>query len=169
VDREAWTEAPQPERQLFTEEADFQRHIDSVLALAQSEICLFDRNLKLSGLETRARLEALTQFLRRDRLNRIFLVLHEVRHVQANCPRLMGLLRMFGHAFTIHRTRPEIASLTEVLLIADKIHYVRRSHFDHPRGAAVYHDEAATKPIRNRFEEIWEASVAGISATTLGL
>jgi hypothetical protein len=70
---------------------------------------------------------------------------------------------------SIHQTNQDAQGVYDGFIVADDAHYVHRFHFDHPRGEWVLNDIAHTQGLLRRFEEIWSASAAAVSATTLGL
>jgi hypothetical protein len=53
--------------------------------------------------------------------------------------------------------------------IADDARFVHRFHYNDLRGVATVGDVAATNLLLKRFDEIWQASAPGVSATTIGL
>ena len=54
-------------------------------------------------------------------------------------------------------------------MIADDEHFVRRPVANQPRGVLVLNDPKECQPMRERFAEIWELSVATVSASQTGL
>ena len=120
-------------------------------------------------LNDSARISGLERFLRASRTRRIFLVLHDVEHVQRNCPRMMSLLARFSHAVQINRSSEEIRELQDAFLVLDALHYVRRPVASYFRGAIGLGDETEGLGMRSRFMEIWAASIPAVSSTTLGL
>jgi hypothetical protein len=55
------------------------------------------------------------------------------------------------------------------LLIVDQRHHLHRFHIDRPRAAAAIDMPQATKPLVQRFEEIWATGEPGLAGTVLGL
>jgi hypothetical protein len=53
--------------------------------------------------------------------------------------------------------------------VLDSQHYVRRPVASFYRGAMGLGDETEALAMRQRFQEIWEASYPGVSASTAGL
>ena len=153
----------------FDSLTDYRAAIDRLVLAARRQIRIFDRNLSDAGFNDAARYDALRTFLLGGRDRRLEVVLHEVDFVQRYCPRLLSLQRQFSHAVSIHQTLPEARGVYDGMLIADDAHYVHRFHFDHPRGEWVLNDLARTQPLLRRLEEIWQASILAVSATTLGL
>ena len=85
-------------------------------------------------------------------------------HHCASARACSALLARFSHAMQINRTHEHIRELQDAFLVLDAQHYVRRPVAAFYRGA----DRAsATKSkrsrMRQRFMEIWEASLPGVS------
>jgi hypothetical protein len=148
--------------------ADQAKAIDTLIALAEQRIQLFDVDLSQGGWNTAARTEALARFLR-ERHARFEVILHDTRHVESSAPRFTQLLRQFGHAMTLYRTGPEARAAMDPLLIVDQRHFLHRFHIDHPRAAAAIDMPQAAKPLCARFDEIWATGEPGLAGTVLGL
>lgn len=149
--------------------ADYRRAIDRAVLAAKRTIRVFDRSLEDAGFNEASRFEALRSFLLSGRDRRLEVVLHDTEYIQRYCPRMLSLLRQFSHAVHIHQTNSEARGVYDGILVMDDAHFVHRFHFDHARGEWVLNDLARTQPLLRRFEDIWAASTAAVSATTLGL
>jgi hypothetical protein len=148
--------------------AQYEAAIDAVLARANATIRIFDQALGSAYNSTR-RTDLLRNFFLASRRNSLHIALHDTSTLDRACPRLLGLLRLYGHAISIHETRPAAKSVYDPFMIVDDCCFVHRFHFDEMRGLCVHDDPAATQPFVERFSEIWEESSAAVSATTLGL
>lgn len=155
--------------QRFENEEDFQKAADLLLAQPGRELRIFDPDLAALRLNSPARIELLSRFLRGSRTRRIQIVVHDTGPLTRHCPRMMGLLRLFNHAIQINRTHEEIRSLQDAFMVLDAAHYLRRPVAEFFRGAIGLHDETEALAMRSRFAEIWSASFPGVSSTTLGL
>lgn len=149
--------------------ADYTAALDTLCKLAQHNLYLFDKNYDGLGFNTEARYETLRSFLLASPANRLFVLAHDMHYLSTLCPRMMLLLRQFGSSMFIHQTPKHLQQITEPFAIADDAHYVRRFHFDDPRGILAQHDPENARALKSRFMEIWSASHPSISATTLGL
>jgi hypothetical protein len=143
--------------------------IDELIALAQQSIRVFDVDLSETGWNGVARSEALAAFLRGSRLARLDIIVHDTHWLESACPRLIALLRTFSHAVTIYKTGAEAKGAMDPLVIVDGRHFLHRFHVDQPRAALAIDDPHATRPLVNRFEEIWATGEPGVTATVLGL
>jgi hypothetical protein len=153
----------------FESEGDFQQAVDRFLEQPGRELRLFDPDLKALRLNSPARIAQLENFLRGSRTRRIFIVVHHTDHLTRQCPRMLGLLKLFTHVIQINRTYEEIRNLQDAFLVLDAQHYVRRPVAEFFRGAIGLHDETEALTMRSRFQEIWSSSFPGVSSTTLGL
>ena len=143
--------------------------IDDLIALARHHIRVFDQDLSQTGWNAAARTERLAGFLREVRGRRLDIIVHDTRYLQSACPRLVNLLRTYGHAMTIYQTGAEAKIATDPLLIVDGRHYLHRFHFEQPRAAMGINQPEQTQPLASRFDEIWATGESGINATVLGL
>jgi hypothetical protein len=143
--------------------------IDELIALARQRLQIFDVDLSGSGWQTAARAEKLAAFLRRAPKTRIDLIVHELRWLEASCPRILALLKLHSHAITIYRTGSEARSAMDPLLIADGKHFLHRFHIDRPRASFAIEQPQLARPLVMRFEQIWATGEPGLSATVLGI
>jgi hypothetical protein len=163
------TKAPDPDYSTFNGEAEFQAAVERLLAQPGRELRVFDPDLAALRVNEPARIAQLEAFLRGSRTRRLFIVLHDTDHLSRRCPRMMDLLKRFGHAIQIHRTHDEIRGLQDAFLVLDAAHYVRRPVATFFRGAIGLHDDTEALGMRSRFHEIWSASYPGVSSTPAGL
>jgi len=161
--------APAAHYERFDSEAAFQSAIDRLLEQAGDELRIFDPDLAALRLNSPARIERLERFLFASRVRRVFIAVHDIEHLTRYCPRMMQLLARFAHAIQVYRTGEEIRMLQDSFLVLDARHYLRRPVARFSRGALGLHDETEALAMRGRFMEIWEASLPGVTATTLGL
>jgi hypothetical protein len=142
--------------------------IDRVIALATSKLSVFDCDLSDGGWSSAARAQALESFLRL-RTARLSLIVHDTRHLETSCPRIVALLKVYGHAMQVWRTGVEARSASDALFIADDRHYVHRYHVDQPRATLAIAMPAEAKPLVARFDEIWATGEPALGGSVLGL
>jgi hypothetical protein len=82
---------------------------------------------------------------------------------------MMMLLRQFGTSMFVYQTPKHLQSITEPFSVADDSNFVRRFHFDDPRGLFGTNDPENARVLQARFMEMWAASRQGISSVRLGL
>jgi hypothetical protein len=149
--------------------ADYISALDTLCGLVQRGLYVFENDFDNLGFNSEARYNKLRALLLASPSNQLHLLAHNVRPLSQRCPRLMMLLRQFGHNMHIYQTPKHLAHLTEPFAVADTAHYVRRFHFDDPRGILAEHDPAGAGLLKSRFAEMWAASHPAVSPTTLGL
>ena len=167
--------SPEPERPIEPRETVLDTiaaqiaAIDELIALARQRLQIFDIDLSGTGWQTSARAEKLAAFARRVPKGRIDLIVHEVRWLEASCPRILALQKLHTHAITIYRTGAEARSAMDPLLIADGKHFLHRFHIDHPRASFAIEQPQLASPLVMRFDQIWATGEPGLNATVLGI
>lgn len=149
--------------------ADYISALDTLCGLAQHTLYIFEKDFDNFGFNAAGRYDTLRTFLLARPTNRLHLLAHDTLKIEQNYPRLVMLLRQFGHSMHIHATSQHLQNLSEPFAVADDLHYVRRFHFDDPRGILAQHDAQGASVLKARFEEMWAASRPAISPTKLGL
>jgi hypothetical protein len=142
--------------ELFDSEADYRAAIDLTLAGAQREIRIFDRDLRGMGLEERARVARLDDFLSSDRDCHLKVVLHDPDSLEAHLPRLLALMREHAHQIAVRRTPEHLRSLSDCWFLADAHSGTIRFHTDHARGKRVTNIPAEIQPWWRRADDLWE-------------
>jgi hypothetical protein len=153
----------------FDGAADYVAALDAVCSLAQHTLNIFEDNYEDIGFNSEARYDALRRFLLASPNNRLNLLAHNPQPLIRYCPRMMMLLRQFGHSMFIYEMPRSLAHITEPFAVADNAHYVRRYHFDDTRGLLARNDPEEARRLNSRFQEMWTSSRPCASATTLGL
>jgi hypothetical protein len=143
--------------------------IDELIGLARQRLQIFDVDLSEGQWQTAARADKLAAFLRGAPKARIDLIVHDLRWLEAHCPRILRLLKLHSHAITVYRTGSEARSAMDPLLIADGKHFLHRFHIDRPRASFAIEQPQLARPLVMRFEQIWATGEPGLSATVLGL
>lgn len=143
--------------------------LDSLCSLAQHNLCVFEKDYDALGFNGEARYETLRRFLLASPAHRLLLLAHDVRYLETRCPRMMMLLQQFGASMSIHQTPMHLRHVSEPFAVADDAHYVRRFHFDDPRGILAQHDPENARILKARFMEMWASSHPALSPTRLGL
>jgi hypothetical protein len=149
--------------------ADYIAALDTVCASAQHTLNVFENNFEDIGFNSEARFETLRRFLLANSMNRLNLLAHDPQPLIRFCPRMMNLLRQFGHSMFIYQTPKSLQHITEPFAVADNAYYVRRYHFDDTRGLLARNDPEEARRINSRFHEMWTSSQPCVSGTKLGL
>jgi len=148
---------------------DYINALDTLCGLVQRELYVFEKDFDNIGFNSETRYNTLRTFLLASPASRLHLLAHDPRPIAQRCPRLNMLLRQFGHSMRVYQTPKHLLHLTEPFAVADESHYVRRFHFDDPRGILAQKDHAGARVLKSRFLEMWAASHPAVSPTTLGL
>jgi len=159
---------PNAEYRRFEGMREYEAVIDGLIPRTLRAIRVFD-NVLTRAWNSSARHEALRQFLLANRTNRLLIVVHDVAPIERECPRMVELIQQFGTAVHIHQTLTPAKGVYDPFVLFDANHYVHRFHYRHLRAAQGINDVAGTQLLLNRFDEIWEASVLGVTAGTSGL
>lgn len=149
--------------------ADYTTALDELCKLAQRELFLFEKNYDGLGYNSEARYETLRHFLLASPRNRLYVLAHDTNYLSTRCPRMTMLLRQFGSSMFIHKTPPHLQQVSEPFAVADDAHYVRRFHFDDPRGILALRDPENARALKSSFQEMWSVSHPAVSTTQLGL
>ncbi|MFP5408599.1 MAG: hypothetical protein ACLGGY_04880 [Gammaproteobacteria bacterium] len=154
---------------IFETPSEFRAAFDALLAGTHRQLRVYDRTLDLYAIDEAPRHAALRALCVAGGGRRIELLLDDISHVARSHPRLMQLVRDFGHVIEIRQAdrdtpRPDeafaLADHHGVMLRADKAAMHGTLHLDDARDAVSLHQQ---------FEGMWQRSPAGVSATTLGL
>jgi hypothetical protein len=143
--------------------------LDELIGLARHSIRVFDVDFSTMRWNDALRSDMLARFLRRSRYAKLDIVVHDTRHIESRCARLLGLQRIFGEQVTIHRSGPDARAAMDPLVLVDDIHFLHRFHADQPRAALGIGQPQEAKSLVQRFNEIWANSEPGVTGTTLGL
>lgn len=143
--------------------------LDTLCGLARRNLFLFENDFDGLGFNSEARYEVLRHFLLSNPAHRLFVLAHNTHYLSTRCPRMMMLLSQFGTGMSIRQTPKSLQHLTEPFAVADEEHYVRRFHFDDPRGILAKHDPSSALVLKARFMEMWRAAHQCISPSKLGL
>ena len=123
------TDESNPQHSPIFGNVEYEAAIDTILQKASIRIRIFDHTLGMEYNSSR-RVEQLRHFLRANRRNSLQIVLHDTRTMDRNCPRILHLLRTYGHAISIHETHPTAKSVYDPFVIVDDRCFVHRFHFD---------------------------------------
>ena len=148
---------------------DYIAALDTLCTLAQRNLYLFEKDFDGVGYNSEARYMTLRNFLLANPAHRLFVLAHDTHYLSTFCPRMLMLLRQFGTSMFIYQTPKNLQHITEPFSVADEANYVRRFHFDDPRGILAQHDPEKARVLKSRFLEMWTVSHPGITTTRLGL
>lgn len=149
--------------------ADYTAALDTLCGLAAHNLYLFENDFDGLGFNGEARHDTLRRFLLESPAHRLFVLAHDTGYLSTRCPRMMLLLSQFGASMSIRQTPKGLRHITAPFSVADESHYVRRFHFDDPRGILARNDPENARALKSRFLEMWADSHSALSVTRLGL
>ena len=160
---------PQPERCALSTRKEYRDALARLIGMAQREVRIFDPDFSDLEINSPQTYELLRAFMLRARNNQLYIVAHNTGYIRNYCPRLLNLLRQFSDCMFIHQTQGEATSAQDSLVLADKLHFVRRPVQAQPRATLRLNDDQESQGMHLRFSEIWDNSFPAVSATTSGL
>ena len=159
---------PYAEYRRFEGIREYEELIDALIPQTQRAVRVFDKSLSRAW-NSPQRYEALRQFLLVNRLNRLFIVVHDAEPIERECPRVVDLVRQFSAAVRIHATLSPAKHVYDPFVVFDASHYVHRFHYRYLRAAHGANEVIGAQQLLDRYAEIWDASVHEVSAGTSGL
>ena len=159
---------PQPNLRRLASRTEIEHAIDEVLSRAHRRLVVFSSQL---GAEwnRESRVDVVRRFCLDSRRNQMHIVLHDAGTAYRSCPRLLSLLRQFSHVISVQETLHHAKNVYDPFVLADDRHYLHCFHHDGAAGLLALDDPVGATVLRDRFEELWEASASAIPATTIGL
>lgn len=148
---------------------EYSAALDTLCGLAQHNLYVFEKDFDGLGFNSEARYATLRAFLLASPAHRLLLLAHDMHYLSTRCPRMMLLLQQFGASVFIYQTPKHLQHISEPFSVADETHYVRRFHFDDPRGILAQSDPEKARVLKSRFMEMWSSSHPALSHTKLGL
>jgi hypothetical protein len=136
---------------------EYEALFDEFIPQTQTLIRVFERALP-AAWNTARRIELVRQFLRRNRLNRLYVVVHDAANIESTLPRVVDLSDDFGHAFLLRQTPKTARQLYDPFVLFDADHYLHRFHHAHMRAALGTHDAESARALLERHLELWEVS-----------
>ncbi|MCX7193900.1 MAG: hypothetical protein NTY60_09820 [Proteobacteria bacterium] len=147
--------------------ADYTAALDTLCGLARRNLYLFEKDFEGLGFNSEARYETLRHFLLANSVNQLLMLAQDIHYLSTRCPRMTMLLRQFDNRMFIRQTTN--LHITAPFCVADNSHYVRRFHFDDPRGLFAQNDPENARALESRFMEMWTNSHTAIHTTVTGI
>jgi hypothetical protein len=151
----------------FETPSEFRAAFDALLAVTHRQLRIYDHDLGLLDLHDAARLAALRALCVAGR--RVEVLLDDISHVARDHPRLMQLLRDFGHVLEIRQADPDAPRPDQAFVLADRQGVLLRADKMKVHGALHEDDTARATELNHSFEAMWQRAPAQVSASTLGL
>jgi len=153
----------------FETPAEFRAAFDVLLAHTQRELRLYDHDLALLDIDHLPRHANLRALCVAGGGHRIELLIDEIHHVTRDFPRLMQLVRDFGHVIEIRQADPVAPRPDQAFVLADRHGILRRADKSAVHGTLHLDAPHDAIPLHQSFEAMWQRSQASVTSTTLGL
>ena len=140
-----------------------------LLAQAKRELKIFDPDLSRGAYQSLRVSELLNDFLARDQMNRLTIIVHDGQFLMSHCPRLIELMRRYSHSMTVYLTDEQARVALDAFVLADTTDYLHRFHIDHARFKYSQGDVIAARPLHERFDHLLEVTHSRLSAVAVGL
>ena len=153
----------------FETPAELRAAFDALLAATHRQLRLYDHDLHRYALDDAARHSALRAFCVAGGGRSIELLLYDIDRAAREHPRLMQLVRDFGHVLVVRQADPGMPRPEQAFVVGDRHGVLLRADKSAVHG--IYHadDPARATPLLQEFEGMWQRAPAQVSATTLGL
>lgn len=153
----------------FETPAEFRAAFDALLAGTHRLLRLYDHDLGLLEIDHAPRHAALRALCVAGGGRRIELLLDDISLMARKHPRLMELVRDFGHVLEIRQADPEAPRPDQAFALSDRYGVLLRADKAAVRGTLHLDDARDAVLLDQNFEGMWQRSQASVSATTLGL
>lgn len=154
---------------IFETPSEYRTAFDTLLSHTQRQIRLYDHDLSLFDIDQQPRHASLRALCVADGGRRIELLLDDIQHVARNHPRLMQLVRDFGHVIEIRQADPVAPRPDQAFVLADRQGVLLRADKTTVHGTFHLEDPHTAVALNHDFEVMWQRSQASVTATTLGL
>jgi hypothetical protein len=163
------TEAELKPNTVILGERNYEAALNLVIARAENELLIFDQDLVRGDYASLQRFELLRDFLSKNDLSKLTIILQNTAHFVQNYPRLFELLRLYGHKMIVYETNDTAKIAMDCFVIADKRDYLRRFHIDQARFKYAFDDLEECAGLQTRFDELLDETTEAVSVTKLGL
>jgi hypothetical protein len=153
----------------FETPSEFRAAFDALLAGTHHLLRVYDHDLSLLDIDDAPRLAALRALCVAGGGRRIELLLDDISRVARDHPRLMLLLRDFGHVLEIRQADPDAPRPDEAFVLADRHGVLLRADKSAVHGTLHPDDPGSATALHQSFEGMWQRAPAQVSASTLGL
>lgn len=154
---------------IFETPAEFRDAFDALLAGTHRQLRLYDHDLSLLEIDHAPRHAALRALCVAGGGRHVELLLDDIGLVARQHPRLMQLVRDFGHVLEIRQADPDAPRPEQAFVLADGHSVLLRADKAAVHGTLHLEDARDAVLLNQEFEGMWQRSPASVSATTLGL
>lgn len=155
------------ESRLFAFRSEFHQAVQELLMRTRRAVALVDRDFADWPLESPAAIAQLERILREPE-SRLRLIVHSTDWLEKHGARLGQLRRTFAGRVEC-RQAPASVAAGEGLMLGDRLHLLRRAHFESFRGRVMFAMPDQAEPWSHKYEALWEESTPCLTNTALGL
>ena len=155
------------ESRLFSFRSEFHLAVQELLARSRRSVALLDRDFSDWPLETPEAMTHLSRILHEPEAS-LRLVVHSPDWLERYGARFARLRATFSGRVEC-RQAPASLAAAEGLMIGDRLHLLRRVHFQSYRGRVSYAMPEQTDPWRHKYDLLWQESTPCLTVTTVGL
>ncbi len=153
----------------FETPSEYRTAFDTLLSHTQRQIRLYDHDLSLFDIDQQPRHASLRALCVAGGGRRIELLLDDIQHVARNYPRLMQLVRDFGHVIEVRQADPVAPRPDQAFVLVDRQGVLLRADKTAMHGTLHLDDPHTAVALNHDFEAMWQRSQTSVTATTLGL
>ena len=147
--------------------SEFQQSVLELLSRSRHRLALADHDFSDWPLESpQAGIRLLEQARQLGECLR--LVVHSPDWLERHAPRFAQLRRSFSGRIEC-RQAPATLAAGEGLLLGDRMHFLRRAHYQAFRGRILLAMPESVEPWLRKYEQLWQESTPCLTGTTTGL
>lgn len=155
------------ESRLFSFRSEFHLAVQELLARSRRSVALLDRDFSDWPLETPEAVAHLSRILREPESS-LRLVMHSPDWLEKYGARFGQLRGIFSGRIECRQAPPSLTA-AEGLMIGDRLHLLRRAHYQSFRGRVSFAMPELVDPWRHKYEMLWQESTPCLTVTTAGL
>lgn len=155
------------ESRLFSFRSEFHQAVQELLVRSRLSIAMLDKDFSDWPLETPEAVAQLSRILRQPESG-LRLIVRSPDWLEKHGARFAQLRTIFSGRIEC-RQAPATFAATEGLMLGDRLHLLRRAHFQSYRGRVTFAMPEQVDPWRHKYEMLWQESTPCLTATTIGL
>ena len=156
-----------PESRLFSSRTEFHQSVLALLARTRRSLALADQDFSDWPLESPQAFMDLSRLLKQPDAT-LRLVVHSPEWLERRAARFAQLRRAFSARIEC-RQAPASLAPGEGLMFGDRIHLLRRAHYQAFRGRLLLAMPESVEPWLRKYEQLWQESTPCLTGTTTGL
>ena len=147
--------------------SEFQQSVLELLSRSRHRLALADHDFSDWPLESPQAFSELSRLLKEPDAG-LRLVVHSPDWLERHAPRFAQLRRSFSGRIE-GRQAPATLAAGEGLLLGDRMHFLRRAHYQAFRGRILLAMPESVEPWLRKYEQLWQESTPCLTGTTTGL